>query len=116
MGLGTAVAAAPRGLIYYCVDDYAANPGVDAAAIGRMEGELARRAGLTITTGEPLAARLRATARRVEVLPNVADTELFGRDFAGVHHPVLDVLDTLPRPRLGYLGNLAGSKVAPVLI
>jgi len=116
MGLGTAVAAAPRGLIYYCVDDYAANPGVDAAAIGRMEGELARRAGLTITTGEPLAARLRATARKVEVLPNVADTELFGRDFAGVHHPVLDALDTLPRPRLGYLGNLAGYKVDPVLI
>jgi len=41
----------------------------------------------------------------------VADTELFGRDFTGIHHPVLDALDALPRPRLGYLGNLAGYKV-----
>jgi glycosyltransferase involved in cell wall biosynthesis len=111
MGLGTAIAVELRGLIYYCVDDYAANPGVDAAAIRRMETVLAGLAGLTITTAEPLAARLRGIARRVEVLPNVADTELFERDLSGVHHPVLDALDALPRPRLGYLGNLAGYKV-----
>jgi glycosyltransferase involved in cell wall biosynthesis len=111
MGLGTAIAVEPRGLIYYCVDDYAANPGVDAGAIRRMEAALAGRAALTITTGEPLAARLRGIARRVEVLPNVADTELFGRDLSRIHHPVLTALDALPRPRLGYLGNLAGYKV-----
>ena len=116
MGLGTAIAAKPRGLIYYCVDDYAANPGVDTRAIGRMETELAGLARLTITTGEPLAAQLRGTARRVEILPNVADTELFGRDFSGVRHPVLDALDKLPPPRIGYLGNLAGYKVDLTLV
>lgn len=111
MGLGTATATGPRGVIYYCVDDYAANPGVDADAVRRMEGALAGLAALTITTGEPLAARLRAVARRVDVLPNVADTELFGRAFGGASHPVLDALDALPRPRLGYLGNLTAYKV-----
>ncbi len=111
MGLGTAVQACARGTIYYCVDDYAANPGVDATSIRRMETTLAGLAGLTITTAEPLAARLRPLARRVEVLPNVADTELFLRDAAGVRHPVLDELDALPRPRLGYLGNLAAYKI-----
>jgi hypothetical protein len=116
MGLGTAMAVEPRGVIYYCVDDYAANPGVDADAIRRMETALAGLAGLTITTGEPLASRLRGVARRVEVLPNVADTELFGRDVTGLRHPVLDALDALPRPRLGYLGNLAGYKVDLELI
>lgn len=116
MGLGAAMAVNSRGLIYYCVDDYAANPGVDAAAIGRMEAHLAGLASLTITTGEPLAARLRGIAGRVEVLPNVADTELFARDFGSVRHPVLDALDQLPRPRLGYLGNLAGYKVDLTLI
>lgn len=116
MGLGTATAVRPRGLIYYCVDDYAANPGVDAEAVRRMEAALAGLAGLTIATGEPLAARLRTVARRVEVLPNVADTELFGQEAAGLRHPVLDALDALPRPRLGYLGNLAAYKVDMALI
>jgi len=116
MGLGTTTAVKPRGVIYYCVDDYAANPGVDAEAIRGMEKALAGLADVTITTGEPLAARLRGVARRVETLPNVADTELFGRDFSGVRHPVLDALDALPHPRLGYLGNLAAYKVDLELI
>jgi hypothetical protein len=111
MGLGTATQARARGTIYYCVDDYAANPGVDAETVRQLETALAARSDLAITTAEPLAARLRSVARRVEVLPNVADTELFLRDTSGVRHPVLDALDALPRPRLGYLGNLAGYKI-----
>jgi hypothetical protein len=111
MGRGTATQARARGTIYYCVDDYAANPGVDAGTLRRLEAALAAQADLTITTAEPLAARLRQLARRVEVLPNVADTELFLRDASAVRHPVLDALDALPRPRLGYLGNLAGYKI-----
>jgi glycosyltransferase involved in cell wall biosynthesis len=66
---------------------------------------------LVIATGEPLARRLRQEARWVEVLPNVADTELFGRPATGVEHPALDALDRLPRPVLGYVGNLAAYKV-----
>lgn len=116
MGLGTASQARARGTIYYCVDDYAANPGVDAAAMRGLEAGLAARADLTITTAEPLAARLRPLARRVEVLPNVADAELFQRDSPDVRHPVLEVLDALPRPRLGYLGNLTAYKIDVDLI
>jgi hypothetical protein len=111
MGLGTAVQARPQGTIYYCVDDYAANPGVDATAVRQLETALAGQSDLTITTAEPLAARLRPLARRVEVLPNVADTDLFLRDASTARHPVLDALDALPRPRLGYLGNLAVYKI-----
>jgi glycosyltransferase involved in cell wall biosynthesis len=46
----------------------------------------------------------------------VADTELFLRDVSAVRHPVLDALDALPRPRLGYLGNLAAYKIDLPLI
>ena len=116
MGLGTATQTRARGTIYYCVDDYAANPGVDAETVRQLETALAARSDLAITTAEPLAARLRSVARRVEVLPNVADTELFLRDTSGVRHPVLDALDALPRPRLGYLGNLAGYKIDLALV
>jgi len=116
MGLGTAAKARARGTIYYCVDDYAANPGVDGPSIRGLEAALAARADLTITTGEPLATRLRPLARWVEVLPNVADTELFLGDSFSVRHPVLDALDAIPRPRLGYLGNLAAYKIDLELI
>ncbi|HEY8104860.1 MAG TPA: glycosyltransferase, partial [Gemmatimonadales bacterium] len=111
MGLGSAEQAQARGTIYYCVDDYAANPGVDAPTIRRLEAALVERADLTITTAEPLASRLRPLARRVEVLPNVADTELFLRDASVVRHRVLEAIDALPHPRLGYLGNLATYKI-----
>ena len=111
LGIGTARTARPRGIVYYCVDDYASNPGVDASAVRALETELVREADLTIVTGEPLAKRLRSSARRIHVLPNAADTELFGRDYADLRHPVLDAIDRLRRPRLGYIGNLATYKI-----
>jgi glycosyltransferase involved in cell wall biosynthesis len=111
MGLGTAERVQARGTIYYCVDDHAANPGVDPAAVRELERAVLRRADLTVTTGEPLARRLRAEGGRVEVVPNVADTELFSRDATADQHPVLAAIDALPRPRLGYLGNLAAYKI-----
>ena len=116
MGLGTADQARARGTIYYCVDDYAANPGVDRTSVRRLEASLAGLANLTITTAEPLAVRLRPLARRVEVLPNVTDTDLFLGDVSAVRHPVLEALDALRRPRLGYLGNLAAYKIDVELI
>ncbi len=111
MGWGTARAVCPRGLIYYCVDDQAANPGVDPRAIRALESDLAGIADVVIATGEPIAAQLRGLARRVEVLPNVADTELFLGGNGAVRHPVLDRIGRTPRPRIGYLGNLAAYKI-----
>jgi glycosyltransferase involved in cell wall biosynthesis len=116
VGLGIAVAARPRALIYYCIDDYASNPGSDPSAIRALETELVQLADLTIVTGEPLARRLRPLSTRVRILPNVSDTELFGRDHSEVRHPVLDAIDRLPRPRLGYLGNLAAYKIDMELV
>jgi glycosyltransferase involved in cell wall biosynthesis len=111
MGLGTARRIRARGIVYYCIDDHSANPGVDTEQIRTMERNLVREANYTVATAKPLADRLGPDARRVTVVPNVADTELFARDFNGVRHPVLAAIDSLPRPRLGYLGNLASYKI-----
>src|SRR6266571_347868 len=111
MGRGTAQTVTPGGLIYYCVDDHASNPGVDSVAVRSLEATLLGAADAVIATGEPLAARLRVLARDVRVLPNVADTELFGRDASQDRHPVLDVIDRLHAPRIGYIGNLAAYKI-----
>jgi hypothetical protein len=93
------------------VDDHAANPGVDPNAIRELEATLVRTADITIVTGAPLAERLGGLAQRLEVVPNVADTELFGQASPPADHPVIAALDALPRPRLGYLGNLAAYKI-----
>ena len=111
MGLGAARRAKARGLIYYCIDDYSSNPGTDPTAIRALERELVKEADVTLVTGSPLAERLRPLARRILVLPNVIDTELFGVDASSEHNPVVMAIDRLPRPRVGYLGNLAAYKI-----
>ena len=111
MGLGTARSVRARGVIYYCTDDQSSNPGVDAQQIRLMERELVHEADQTITTAKPLADRLSPDAKHVTVVPNVADTELFARDTKGANHPALTAIERLPRPRLGYLGNLASYKI-----
>jgi UDP-galactopyranose mutase len=111
MGLGVAVRCRPRAVTYYCVDDYTVNPGVDGAAMQALERELIGLADVTVTTGEPLAQRLRGAARRLEIMPNVADTDLFARDCSGAAHPTIQALDRIPRPRVGYVGNVAAYKI-----
>ncbi len=111
MGLGVARTVRPRATVYYCVDDYVANPGVDRQGLESMQADVVALADVTVVTGEPLARTLRAPGRDVRVWCNVADTELFGGDFSGASHPVLEVLDAVPRPRVGYLGNLAAYKI-----
>ena len=116
MGLGTARRVRSRAVVYYCTDDQSANPGVDAQQIRSMERQLVHEAQHAIATAKPLADRLSEDAKHVSVVPNVADTELFARDTAAVSHPVLAAIDKLPRPRLGYLGNLASYKIDLALV
>lgn len=111
VGLGVARTTKAKALAYYCIDDYGSNPGTDQTAIRDLEGKLVREADVTVVTGEPLAERLRPSARRLLVLPNVIDTELFGVEVPNGHHGILEEIDRLQRPRVGYLGNLAGYKI-----
>ncbi len=111
MGLGVARLSGAKRRVYYCIDDYAANPGVDAEAVEHLENDLAMLADVTLVTGEPLAKRLRNRSDDVRIVPNVADTVLFTADHSHVRHAVLTALEDIPRPRLGYVGNLASYKI-----
>ena len=104
--LGAARALEPRLLVYHAVDDYAANPGVDAAWVRARESELLRVANLVFAASPTLAERLRGERRDVELLANVADVELFSRALTEAQaEPAL--LSGLRRPRAVYVGNLA---------
>ena len=64
-----------RGLVYHCVDDVAAFPGVDAEAFRAGELRLIREADVCIGSSRPLVAHLeRSGAKRVLYWPNPADT------------------------------------------
>jgi len=105
-GEALAGALAERLIVYHCVDAYAENPGVDREAILAMEARLLARCDLVFATSPALFAEKRPARGRALYLPNVADAEHFA---AGGPAPA--ALAGLPRPRLGYAGNLAGYKL-----
>ena len=94
-------------VIYHCVDDYAANPGVPAARLREMEDQLLRRADLTIVTNPLLFAERRSRARQAVFFGNVADAEHFA---PRPDRPLPPELAALSRPLLGYQGNISGYK------
>lgn len=101
-------AVAPRLTVYHCVDDYAGNAGVDAEAVGWWQRRMLSRADIALATSQPLADRLRSEGGRdVHCMPNVAEVERF----AGEAPAEPADLAAIPRPRVGYFGNLAGYKV-----
>ncbi len=93
--------------IYHCVDDYAANPGVDAARLRAMEDELLARADLTIVTNPLLYEERRGKAKNLVHFGNVADVAHFA---PRPDRPLPPEISQLRRPILGYVGNISGYK------
>jgi glycosyltransferase involved in cell wall biosynthesis len=99
----------PRLVVYHCVDDIAAQKGVDAEAFRAGEQRFARAADLVIASAPALAERLRLLNPNVLYAPNVADTGLFSTALeAG---PVDPGLEPLPRPRIVFHGALVATKL-----
>ena len=67
----------PALIIYHCVDDIAAQKGVDAVAFRESERRFASHADLVIASSSTLADRMREISGNVLEAPNVADTALF---------------------------------------
>ena len=101
-------------VIYHCVDAYEANPGVDAALVASLETALLARARLVVAASAPLAARLSRHHSDVRLMPNVVDIAAFPPPGGGGAEP--PELAGIPRPRIGYVGNLAGYKVDLALL
>jgi glycosyltransferase involved in cell wall biosynthesis len=99
----------PELVIYHCVDDIAAQPGIDAASFRAAETRFARRADLVLASAPGLAKRLRQISHNVMYAPNVADTELF----AGALRdgPVDLAVAELPRPRIVFTGAVVATKL-----
>jgi glycosyltransferase involved in cell wall biosynthesis len=99
----------PVRVVYHCVDDIAAQEGIDAASFAAAERRFAGRADLVIASSPALAERMRGLSGHVLYAPNVADTTLFASALeAG---PVDPQLSALPKPRLVFVGAIAEKKL-----
>jgi len=117
--LPTAVAAgravAPRSIVYHCADDYASNPGVDAAWVAALERRLLDEADFVFASSPLLGERLRGQRSDTEVWPNVADVGLFSRAVRE-EGPEPAELSGLSRPRAVYMGNVSPYKIDVALL
>lgn len=94
-------------VIYHCVDDYAANPGVAAEELREMESRLLVRADLVFATNPVLYEERTKSARKIFYLGNVANA---GHFFPQKEREIPPRLAKLPKPILGYQGNISGYK------
>jgi glycosyltransferase involved in cell wall biosynthesis len=89
--------------VYYCIDDYASLPDVDAASVRAMDEELTRRADLVFVASETLLAAKSALNPETHLAPHGVDFEHFVRaQDPGLRVP--DDIAGLPRPIVGFFG------------
>lgn len=97
-------------VVYHCVDEIKAQPGMPASEIGDAEAELLTQSDYCFVTAEHLLETRQRLNRNTYYFPNVADFEHFAkaRD-AAVQVP--EDLARLPRPRIGFVGAISGYKL-----
>jgi glycosyltransferase involved in cell wall biosynthesis len=104
-----------RAVVYHCVDEIRAQPGMPAREIDAAETDLLVRADICFVTAEHLLETRRRVNPNTFYFPNVADFE----HFAAARAPataVPDDLARLPRPRIGFVGAISGYKLDLALI
>ena len=101
-----------RALVYHCVDDLAAYPGVDPVSFRQGEERLIRRATVCLASSRPLVQHLLDLgAGDVRYWPNPADTEAFRQ---AARSPAARPDD--PRPVIGFVGAVQEHKVDIALV
>ncbi|HEX3360039.1 MAG TPA: glycosyltransferase [Solirubrobacterales bacterium] len=99
----------PSLVVYHCVDDVAAQKGVDAEGFRAAERRFAARADLVLASAPTLDQRMRTLSDHVLYAPNVADTDLFATALEGTRPD--RAVAALPRPRIIFHGAIVATKL-----
>lgn len=92
--------------VYYCIDDYAAHPGVDAARIADCDARLTRDADLVFVAPPALMNAKRAQNPATRFSPHGVDVALFAKA-QDPATPVPAAAAALRGPVIGYFGLIA---------
>ena len=109
------IAALPHGpLIYHCVDDLSAVPGIDPIGFNQEEQRLLVDCAVVFVTSLALKAKCEPFNANTHYFSNVADLDHFS--CANQSGPVPADIACIPTPRIGYVGALSDFKVDFALI
>ena len=98
--------AAPRAVVYHCVDEHSAFPGLlDPEVVKAYDRALCERADVVIATAESLAASRRPFNPHTYTVLNAAETDLFAKALDPATVIPAD-LAAIPAPRLMVVGAL----------
>jgi glycosyltransferase involved in cell wall biosynthesis len=90
-------------VVYYCIDDYAALPGVNADAVSRFDEELTRKADVVFVASDTLVESKRALNTNTFLSPHGVDYEHFSIADRPETEPPAEIAG-LPRPVIGFFG------------
>jgi glycosyltransferase involved in cell wall biosynthesis len=93
-----------RGWVYYCVDDFAEWPGLDATTLRVMEERLIERADVLIAVSPTLQEKLERQRRPVHLLTHGVDLEHWVQRDAPASRSSSGALDHLEHPLIVFWG------------
>ena len=97
-------------LIYHCVDEISAQPGMNKKLIQFQEEKLCSLADHVFVTSSSLYSSRSQWTKHITYLPNVVDPDHFSRD-RSVSASVPVEFESIPEPRLLFVGALSAYKV-----
>jgi glycosyltransferase involved in cell wall biosynthesis len=92
-----------KGTIYYCVDEYSAQPGVDSASILKMENKLIKNADIVFTVSEKLYNKKRGMNPNTYLSLHGVDVQHFN-PLSNTHFKYPKDISNLSRPIIGFFG------------
>lgn len=90
-------------VVYYCIDDYAALPDVDARAVADMDAHLTNQADQVFVASSLMLQAKRRSKPSTVLAPHGVDVDLF-RTASDPGLPIAAGASTLPRPIIGFYG------------
>lgn len=96
-------------VIYHCVDELSATPGIATSAILKMEEKVLKKADLVFTTSKSLYEKKKVFNQNTYYLPNVADVAHFMTASGDLLIPE-DIANIKP-PIIGFIGTIVSYKL-----
>ncbi len=101
--------------VYYCVDDYASFPGMDAPIVRMMDEDLTRKADLIFAVSQPLVESKRLINPNTVYSPHGVDVALFGKA-AQPETEVPGLARGLKHPVIGFFGVIGEWVDIPLMV